>query len=106
MRLAWLLATCPEDKIRDGKQAVHYAQLARQIITDAADNDQVQRLQPEMLDALAAAYAEAGDFERAQHTAKAAMDAYYSAQRLEEAVQMNARWEMYKLDEPYRDLGD
>jgi protein-disulfide isomerase len=105
LRLAWLLATCPDEKTRNGEEAVYFAKLARQQISDAGDNAQWRRLRPDMLDALSAAYAEAGDFELAQDTAKAGIDAYQQAQRMEEATQMNERWQMYKRDEPYRDAG-
>jgi len=54
--LAWLLATCPEDGVRDGAQAVPMAERA----CDAAG----QR-RPDLLDTLAAAHAEAGDFAKA-----------------------------------------
>jgi protein-disulfide isomerase len=105
VRLAWLLATCPDEKTRNGKEAVYFAKLARQQISDAAHNAQWQRLRPDMLDALAAAYAEAGDFDLAQDTAKAGVKAYQKAQRTEEATQMNDRWQLYKRNEPYRNTG-
>jgi hypothetical protein len=49
--IAWLLATSPEAKLRDGKEAVAVATKAMQI---AGGND------PALLDTVAAAYAEAG----------------------------------------------
>jgi tetratricopeptide (TPR) repeat protein len=55
-RFAWLLATCPEAGFRDGQKAVVYA-------TTACDLSQ-WRSEP-MLDTLAAAYAEAGQFDLA-----------------------------------------
>lgn len=54
--LAWLLATCPQPHFRDGKQAVGYATKACEL-THWKD--------PSTLDTLAAAYAEAGDFDHA-----------------------------------------
>jgi len=54
--LAWLLATNPDPKLRDGAQAVRLAERAC-ILTE--------RRVPMMLDTLAAALAEAGDFSRA-----------------------------------------
>jgi tetratricopeptide (TPR) repeat protein len=54
--LAWLLATCPDGRHRDGLKAVMYAERACEL-TGWTDID--------YLDTLAAAYAEVGEFERA-----------------------------------------
>lgn len=54
--LAWLLATCPDDTIRDGPRAVTLAKRAC---------DATEWSDPSILDTLAAAYAESGDFESA-----------------------------------------
>src|SRR5205085_1043402 len=51
--LAWLLATAYKDPIRDGKKAVEYASKAAEL-TKSEDGN--------VLDTLAAAYAEAGNF--------------------------------------------
>lgn len=50
---AWLLATCPEDNVRDGRKAVELATRAAEL-TNWNDGS--------VLDTLAAAYAESGDF--------------------------------------------
>jgi tetratricopeptide (TPR) repeat protein len=63
MNLAWVLATAPDPDIRDGSQAVALGEQAC-----AATNYQ----DAYCLDALAAALAEAGDFERAIHLASEA----------------------------------
>ncbi|MBX7166767.1 MAG: tetratricopeptide repeat protein [Pirellulales bacterium] len=64
-RLAWLLATCPSAPQRDGAQAVALAEsMCRQTDHPSAG----------MLDTLAAAYAEAGDFATAIATATRAID--------------------------------
>jgi tetratricopeptide (TPR) repeat protein len=54
--LAWLLATCPEDEIRDGPRAVGLARRACELS---------KWQNPPMLGTLAAAYAETGQFEKA-----------------------------------------
>jgi arylsulfatase A-like enzyme len=54
--LAWLLATAPDAKLRDGPRAVR---LAEQALRQAGD------AHADYVDTLAAAYAEAGDLERA-----------------------------------------
>ena len=54
--LAWVLATCEDDRLRDGQQAVVYAERAARLTNNE---------NPLVLDTLAAAYAEVGDFEKA-----------------------------------------
>ena len=63
---AWLLATAPEAKLRDGRRAVALA-------TDACR--QTDYKQDYILSTLAAAYAESGDFESARKWAMAAVEA-------------------------------
>lgn len=55
-RLSWLLATCPDESICDGARALEMARKAVKITGESIDN----------LDALAAAYAAAGEFDRAR----------------------------------------
>ncbi len=55
--LAWLLATCPDARIRDGRRAVSLARHALELARD----------HPYLPETLAAAYAEAGNFELAVH---------------------------------------
>lgn len=54
--LAWVLATSPEDDVRNGKRAIELA-------TQACEVTDYKR--PHVLSTLAAAYAESGDFENA-----------------------------------------
>jgi tetratricopeptide (TPR) repeat protein len=63
--LAWLLATYPDSRSRDGAEAVRLAEHAC---------DLTQRKIPALLDTLAAAYAEAGDFPRAITAAEEALN--------------------------------
>lgn len=62
--LAWLFATHPDPRMRDGREAVRLAERAC-ILTD--------RRLPALLDTLAAAHAEAGNFSRAVSTAEEAL---------------------------------
>jgi tetratricopeptide (TPR) repeat protein len=62
--LAWLLATCPQASLRNGKQAVELAQRANQLTGERF---------PNLLCTLAAAYAEAGRFSEAVETAQRAL---------------------------------
>ena len=55
-RLAWLLATCPEESICDGQQALAMARKAIEITGESMPN----------LDTLAAAHAAAGEFDKAR----------------------------------------
>jgi tetratricopeptide (TPR) repeat protein len=63
--LAWLLATYPDSKSRDGTEAVRLAEHAC---------DLTERKIPALLDTLAAAYAESGDFPRAISAAEEALN--------------------------------
>jgi tetratricopeptide (TPR) repeat protein len=63
--LAWLLATYPDSKSRDGTEAVRLAERAC---------DLTERRIPALLDTLAAAYAETGDFPRAISVAEEALN--------------------------------
>ena len=88
---AWILATHPDAAIRDGPTAIEHAERAAQLTEN-----------PMTLDTLAAAYAEAGDFDRAAATARRAMDlaAASSAFMVE---QIRRRIELYERAKPYRE---
>lgn len=92
--LAWLLATCPEPSLRNGSKAVELARQSEQI---SGGN------QPNVLDTLAAAYAEAGQFDKAAETAKRALNlpATQNNKPLAEAIQ--ARLKLYEAGSPFRD---
>jgi protein O-mannosyl-transferase len=62
--LAWILATCPESSLRNGQKAVALARQAAQLSASKS---------PQILDTLAAAYAEAGQFSEAIRTARQAL---------------------------------
>jgi len=92
--LAWLLATCPDDKVRDGKRAVEYATTACKL-TDWKE--------PGYLDTLAAANAEAGQFDEAiRYQTRALGDPTFDAQEGPGAKQ---RLELYRQKKPFRDQG-
>jgi tetratricopeptide (TPR) repeat protein len=68
--LAWILATAPDPRFRDGKEAVALADVAVQATSGR---------EPQALNTLAAAYAQAGRFEDALRTANQALQAAQAA---------------------------
>jgi tetratricopeptide (TPR) repeat protein len=93
--LAWLLATCTDDTLRDGKKAVSVA------LSAWKNSGQKSRA---VMDTLAAAYAEAGDFVDA-----AKWEQQFLATRdltPKEIADANARLELYKQGEPYHEKKD
>ena len=88
--LAWLLATSPDAAIRNGEEAL---KLAAKAVDLSHGKD------ASMLDALAAAYAEAGRFREAVETARRALD--LAPQPLVPALK--ARLAMYQRQEPFRE---
>ena len=92
--LAWLLATCPEASLRDGGKAIELAKQADQL---SGGNH------PEILDTLAAAYAEAGRYPEAVETARRALSliATQNNQPVVDALQM--RLKLYEANSPYHE---
>lgn len=87
--LAWLLAAAPDDSLRDGARAVEHAAKACDL-TGYRD--------PGYLDTLAAALAEAGQFDQAVEQATAAVQLAQGDSRA--AIQ--SRLELYRDGKPYR----
>ena len=70
--LAWILATCPDAKYRDGERAVIMAKKALQMVQNSSTKDHL----PDVYNTLAAAYAESHLFELAiQYQTKAILQA-------------------------------
>jgi tetratricopeptide (TPR) repeat protein len=94
--LAWLLATYPDSKSRDGTEAVQVAERACAL---------TNRRIPALLDTLAAAYAEVGDFVRAMSTIEEALNLARSsgdsdAIKLSERILASLRGNLPYRDEP------
>ncbi len=90
-RLARLLAISSSPQLRNGAEAVRIAESASEI-TSHRD--------PEMLDVLAAAYAENGQFEAAAETARRAHELAISAGRPYLAAQIEGRLQSYRAGRP------
>ena len=83
--VAWLMATCPEEKARNGKRAVELAKQALDLEKNSANH----------MDTLAAAYAETGNFEEAVSWQERAVT-------LNNNDLYHRRLELYRKKQPYR----
>jgi tetratricopeptide (TPR) repeat protein len=92
-QLAWILAAHADASIRDGRRAL---ELARELLRATGRSD------PELLDLLAAAQAETGDYAAADLTAAQALAQAERARNLGLAREIARRAELYRRDEPYR----
>jgi tetratricopeptide (TPR) repeat protein len=88
--LAWIFATCSDKQYRDGKRAVDCATKACEL-TDWKENV--------WFDTLAAAYAEAGDFDKAVEWQQKAID--LADERSKD--KLRSRLDLYKAGKPYRE---
>jgi tetratricopeptide (TPR) repeat protein len=87
---AWLMATCPEEKYRKADLAVLAAKKAVEL--DGSEDFTY-------LDTLAAAYANAGDFDKAEETITKAIKIAPQSHR----DALKKRLELYKQERPYRE---
>lgn len=91
--LAWLLATHRQDALRNGEEAVALAQRA----CDGAESPS-----PHLLDTLAAALAETGQFDQAIETAEKALALAHDAGDNQLAAEVGERLEAYRRGEAIR----
>ncbi len=89
--LSWVLATSPDDKLRDGKRAIELGKKACEL-TDYK--------KAHILSTLAAAYAEAGDFENARKWSAKAVEIGDDEMKEE----LKKELESYKQSKPWREL--
>jgi tetratricopeptide (TPR) repeat protein len=89
--LAWLLATCPEGRYRDGKRAIALAQKAVALKDDSG-----------ALDTLAAAYAEAGRFQEAIKTQERAITKLKQEGGTKDLPEFEEHLASYKAGKPWR----
>lgn len=90
--LAWVLATCPQASLRDGKRAVELARQANQL--SGGKN-------PYILNTLAAAYAEAGRFPEALETAQHALQLAEARFDPTLAQAIESEMELYQTNTPF-----
>ena len=87
---AWMLATCPNSQVRDGRSAIEFARKAA-----AA----TKRKDPRTLDILAAAYAESSQFNKATNTEK---EAIALTQDDDLRTEYQSRLKLYQAKSPFR----
>jgi len=92
--LAWILATFPDDSIRNGARAVQLAESATAL--PGGDTPIVQRT-------FAAAYAETGDFAKAVATAQHAVELAQSQGNSSLVETLRHEIELYRSGAPYRE---
>jgi Flp pilus assembly protein TadD len=90
--LAYLMAACPDEEVRDGKKAIDYA-------TKACERSEWKRW--EMVDTLAMANAEAGNFTEAVRLEKKAMELGVRDKSDQEAL--TGRLKLFEASKPYHE---
>jgi tetratricopeptide (TPR) repeat protein len=93
--MAWVLATWPEARIRDGVKAVELAERANQL---------TKNQDPFIGATLAAAYAETGRFPDAIRTAEAALQLATDSGNVALAEGIRAHLVLYRSGHPFRDV--
>jgi len=91
--MSWLLATCPDDKYRDGNKAIGFAKKALELDTNSS----------QLLDIFAAAYAEAGKFEDAIKTQQKAIKMLNEKDKAKELSEYTEHLNFYKANKPWRE---
>ena len=93
--LAWLRATCPENAFRNGKEALEIATRSCEITGYKISN---------LVDTLAAAYAESGDFDHAIKYQKICLELPNIPQKTRSG--MEERLALYQEHKPFRQKPD
>jgi tetratricopeptide (TPR) repeat protein len=88
--LAWVLATSPDDKLRNGQRAIELATTACEV---------TEYKQAHILSTLAASYAETGDFDKAKEWSQKAVD--LGADEMK--GQLRKELESYEAKKPWRE---
>ncbi|MCA9263919.1 MAG: ASPIC/UnbV domain-containing protein, partial [Planctomycetales bacterium] len=93
--LAWILSTCDDQELRDGDRAVQFA-------LQACEATRFQN--PSTLATLAAAYAESGDFAKAQEVNQRAIGLVVDSGDEATTEKLRHRQTLYESGHPYREL--
>lgn len=93
---AWILATCPDSSLRNGSKAVDLARKADYL----AGNQE-----PLVVDTLAAAYAETGDFANAIAAANRALQVATGQGKIASCDQIRAHLALFRTGKPVREPG-
>lgn len=91
---AWVLATSPDDQVRDGKLAIELA-------TKACELTKFEK--PHILSTLAAAYAETGDFAKAREWSKKAVALSQKGDESDVKEELAKELSSYQQDKPWRE---
>jgi protein O-mannosyl-transferase len=92
--LAWIRATCPDASLRNGGKAVELAQRAMNLSGGKS---------PQILDTLAAAYAEAGRFPEAIETARRALELSVAQNNKPLADVIQNQLKLFEAHSPYHE---
>jgi choline-sulfatase len=95
-QIAWIRATDGDPAVRDPARAVQLAERAAEL---------TGRRDPVLLDTVAAAYASAGDFDRAAATAQQAASLAGAAGAAALSADIQGRVALYRQKKPYRETG-
>ena len=93
--MAWILATSPDSRIRDGAKAVQLAERA---------NELTKNQNPIMVITLAAAYAEVGRFPEALKAAEHGLYLAEDAGSVPLAARIREHISLYRAKQPVRDI--
>ncbi len=94
--LAWILATSPHDSLRNGAEAVNDAEKACRLTSYE---------RPEMISALAAAYAETGNFPQAIATVESAIQVATAAGNARVIAMDEQLLPLFRAGKPWRERG-
>ena len=98
--LAWVLATHPDAKWRNGDQALRYAEEMMESYAEEMTAIQPAKM-PWFVNVLAASYAEAGRFPQAVAAARQAIDMALAAGQQPLAESIRSRLRLYQANRPY-----
>ena len=93
--LAWIMATCPDERVRNGTKAIELAERANQL-SDGR--------KPMVLVTLAAAYAEGDRFPEAIQTAERALQLATDSGSTSLAQAIRSELEFYRVGKPFREI--